>query len=166
SLALERVEVANRTQVSLRSWEKCLSSQNVHREPALDAVENNSLNRRFLVVGLFDLIPCAQPLRLLVRKVDVTFLGLALLAHDIDFLAGLKFGFTLVIENFSKRKHAFRLCADIDHDVGGSDLEDCALQYVVLGHGLFALGRETFERTRKIVSGRLRVFGGGSSWGR
>ena len=52
-----------------------------------------------LVVSFLDLFPGPQALRLLVREVDVALFGLALVAHDVDFVARLELGLALVIEH-------------------------------------------------------------------
>ena len=57
-------------------------------------------DRRLVVVSLLDVVPRAQALGLLVREVDVAFLGLALFAHHVDFVAGLEPGLALVVQNF------------------------------------------------------------------
>ncbi len=117
-LALHAVQIADGAQVDLRAGQERMRAMDVDRQTALDAVDDDGLDGLLLVVGLFDFFPGVNALRLLVREVDVAFFGLALVAHDVDFIAGLELGIALMIEHLRKRQHAFRLGADIDHHVG------------------------------------------------
>ena len=114
-LALHAVEVADGAQVYLRAGQEGARAENVDGEAAFDAFDDDGFDRLLLVVGFFDFVPGVNALRLLVRKVDVAFLGLALVAHHVDFVAGLELGLALVIEHFGERQHAFGLGADVDH---------------------------------------------------
>ena len=106
---------------------------------------NDSLDRLLLVVGLLDFFPGMNALRLLVRQVDVALFGLALVAHDVDLIAGLELGIALVIENFRQRQHAFRLGADIHDHMRAGQLQNRALDDAVFTHRLFGFGRERFQ---------------------
>ena len=117
-LALHAVQIADGAQVNLRAGQKRVRAENVDGQAALDAVDDDGLDRLLLVVRLLDFFPGVNALRLLVREVDVAFLGLALVAHHVDLVAGLELGLALVIEHFRQRQHAFRLGADIDDHVG------------------------------------------------
>ena len=86
-------------------------------------------------------------------KVDIAFLGFALFPHHIDGIAGLELGLALVVQHFGQRQHAFRLGANIDHDVGGGQLQHRALEDVVLTGGFFALCGEGFQRGGEIFHG-------------
>src|SRR3954451_1283645 len=121
-LALHAVEIADGPQVDLRAWQESVCAMDVDRESAFDAVDDDSLNGLFLVVGFLNDFPGVNALRLLERQVDVAFFSLALRAHDFDLVAGLELGLALVIKNFSERQHAFRLRSDIDHDVSAGEL--------------------------------------------
>src|SRR5262249_11762274 len=156
-LALQSVEVANRAQIHLRSRKERTCPHDVHCDPTFDAVDHQCLNRLFLIMSPLDLVPGVQALRLLVRKVDVAFLGLTLVTHHINFLPGLKFRIALMIEDFRNRKHAFRLGADVNNDVSRSKLQHCAAYDAVLADSLFRFGGKGFKSRRKI-------FGWGSSW--
>src|ERR1700704_6568111 len=76
SLALHAIQIANRAQIHLRAWQERARAEDVYREPALDALDNHSLDRLLLVVSLFDFFPGVDALRLLVREIDVAFLSL------------------------------------------------------------------------------------------
>src|SRR5581483_9648568 len=86
-LPLEGVQVADWTQINLRAGQKRARAHDVDGDPALDAVDHESLDRLLFVMRLLDFVPGMQALRLLMREIDVTFLGFTLLAHDINFLA-------------------------------------------------------------------------------
>ena len=151
--ALEDVEIAQRTQVGLGPRQECLGAQNIDRQAALDALDHHRLDRLLLVVGLLNLVPGAQPLRLLVGEVDVTLLGLTLVAHDGDLVARLKTRLAGVVHHFGDGEHAFGLGADIHHHVGGGNLQHRALDDIVFAGSFFRLGGETLE-------GGGEVFGG------
>ena len=87
-------------------------------------------------------------------EVDVPLFCLALLPHDVDFVAGLDLGLAFVVENLGQRQHAFGLRADINHDVGGSELQHRAFEDVVLaGLLFFHFGGESFESGGKVIVG-------------
>jgi hypothetical protein len=126
---------------------------NVDGESALDAVQDDSMNGFLLVIGFLDFFPGVNALRLLVREVDVAFLGLALAAHDVDRVAGLELRLALVVEDFRQRQHAFRFRADVDYDMGRRQLEDRPLNHVIVtGLRLFGFGREAFQGRGKILA--------------
>ena len=116
-LALHAVEVADGTHIHLRTGQERARAENVDGEAAFDAFDHDCFDRLLVVIGLLNFVPCVNALRLLVREVDVAFLGLALVAHHVDFVAGLYLGLALVIEHFGERQHAFRLGANVDHHV-------------------------------------------------
>ncbi len=126
-LALHAIQVADRAQVNLRAGQERVRAMDIDREAALDAVDDDCLDRLLLVVGLLDFFPGMDALRLLEGEVDVAFLGLALGAHDLDLVAGLELGLALVIEHFSQRQHAFRLGADIDDHVSAGEFRTVPL---------------------------------------
>ena len=88
-LALQAVEVADRAQIDLRTGQERARAENVDGQAALDAIDDAGLDRSLVVVGLLDLVPGVQTLRLLVREVDVALFGVAGLAHDGDLVAAL-----------------------------------------------------------------------------
>ena len=154
-LALHSVEIADRTQIDLRAGQEGVRADDVDSEAALDAVNHHRLDRLLLVVGLLDFFPGVNALRLLVREVDVAFFGLSLVAHDVNFVAGLELGLALVVEHFGQRQHAFRLGADIDDDVRRRQLEHRALDDAVFADGLFGLGGEASRAQRRNPRRRL-----------
>ena len=126
------------TQIRLRPRQERLGAQNIDGQAALDALDHRRLDRLLLVVRLLNLVPGAQPLRLLVGEVDVAFLGLTLVAHDGDLVAGLEARLAGVVHHFGDGEHAFGLGADIHHHVGGGNLQHRALDDVVFAGGFFA----------------------------
>ncbi len=76
-VTLQAVEVAHRAQIDLRAGQESARAKNVDRQAALDAIDDASLYRSLVVVGLLNLVPGAQTLRLLVREVDVALFGVA-----------------------------------------------------------------------------------------
>ena len=98
-LTLQGIEIADRTQIDLRTRQEGAGAENVDRQASLDAIDDTSLDRGLLVEGFVDLVPGAQTLRLLVREVDVAFFGVAGLAHDGDLVAALHRHVAFVVLN-------------------------------------------------------------------
>ena len=118
-LALQAVEIADRAKVDLGAGQERARAENVDRQAALDAVDDASLDGGLVVVGFLDLVPGVQALRLLVGEIDVALFGVALLAHDVDFVAGLDVDVAFVVLELGHRYDAFGLVADVDDDVLG-----------------------------------------------
>src|SRR6267154_3811822 len=85
------------------------------------------------------------------REVDVALFGLALVAHHVDFVTGLELGIALVIETLDNRRHAFRLRAYVYDDMSRSQLNDRALDYVVLAYRFFGFSLEVLEGGCEII---------------
>ena len=75
-------------------------------------------------------------------EIDITFLSLALLPHDVDLITGLELGVALVIENLGDRQHAFGFGANIDHDVSRRKLQHGAFEHVIFADRFLALASE------------------------
>src|ERR1700685_926611 len=159
-LALHSIEITDRTKVHLRTGQEGACAQNVDRQSTFDAVDHDSLNRLFLVVRLLDFVPRVDALRLLVREVDVAFLGLALVAHYVDFIARLESWLAFVVENLGQRQHAFRLGPDIDDHVGRRQLQDRSLDHAVFADSFLGLAGEGLERRSEVVHRGHRFFVG------
>src|SRR5580658_2510332 len=152
-LALHAIEIANGPQVYLRARQESVRAKNIDGKAAFNAVNNHGIDWLLFVVGLLDLFPGVNALRLLVREVDVAFLGLALLAHHIDFVAGLELGLALVIEHFRQRQHAFRLGTDIDDHVGRGELQHRAFNDAVFTDRFFGFGGEGLQHGGEVLGG-------------
>src|ERR1700739_3923693 len=163
--SLHAIQVANRAQIDLRAGQERAGTRDIDGQPAFDTVDHHRLDRLLLVIGGLDVVPRTQPLRLLMRKVDVAFLGFTLIAHHVDFVARLEAGFALVVENFSERQHAFRLGADVDHDMLVGQLQHGAFDDAVFADRLLGFSGEGFECGCEIVNVRCRLFFGGGSNG-
>ena len=147
-LALHAIEIAHRPQVNLRAGQKGARAHDVHGQAALDAVDDPGLHRSLVVVGLLDLVPGLQALRLLVREIDVAFLGVARFAHDGDFVAALHRDVALGVGKLGNRNDAFGFVADVHHHVLRRDLQYGAgddLLFVERSFGLGLLLLEAFE---------------------
>src|SRR5271166_7049225 len=153
---LQAVQVAHRTQFHLRARQKRARAQNVHRQAALDAVDDARLDRSFFVIGLLDVVPRLQALGLVVRQVDIAFLGVSLVAHHGDFLSRLHGHVAFAVGEFSDGNHALGLVADIDHNVLRRNLQDGArddLFVVEGGFGLSLFLLEGLERGGEVFHG-------------
>ena len=153
TLALHAVEVVHRAQVNLRSRQEGARTVDVHGDAALGALYDDGANRLVFAVGLFNVIPGAESLGFQEREVDVSLFVLTLVAHDVNFVAGLEPGIALMVQHLGQRQHAFRLGADIHHHVGGRELEHRTLEHVVFADGLRGLGREAVEHRGEVLGG-------------
>src|SRR5437879_11862491 len=70
-LALHAIQIADRTQVDLRAGQECVRAMDVDRESALDAVDDDGIDRLLLVVGFLNYFPGMDALRLLEGEIDV-----------------------------------------------------------------------------------------------
>ena len=155
-LALERIQIVNRTNVNLRTGQKGTGAVDIHSYSALDAVDDDARNRLLLVVSLLNVIPRVQPLGLLVGEANGAIGADAAIHHDRDFVAGLELDRAGVVLHLGDRYHAFGLGAEIDHDMGRGDLDHGALNEAVRGV-FFWLGS---SRVLVVFEGGGEVFGG------
>src|ERR1039458_1023481 len=152
-LALHALKIPDGPQIHLRSWQKSSRAQDVDGEPAFGPLNHCRLNWPLFAVSFLHLIPGVNARRLLVREVDVAFLGVSLLAHHINFVARLYLRLAFVIQHYREGQHAFRLGAHIHYNVGGSQFEHCAFNHAVFSHGFFRLRGEALERRGEILAG-------------
>src|SRR6266849_1134886 len=152
-LALHAVQITDGAQIDLRPWQKSAGAHDIDGQPALDAIDDDGLDGLPLVVRFLNFVPGMNALRLLVREIDVAFLGLTLVAHYVDFVAGLEPRIAFVVENFRERQHAFRLGTDVDDHVGARQLEHGAFDHTVFADGFFGFRGESFERGGKVFAG-------------
>ena len=129
----QRVEIADRADVDLRSGQK-RAHADVDRQPALDALDDASDDDLPLGVGLLDLVPDLHLLGLLARQHDVAFAILGALEQYVHDVAGLDGDLAVLVEEFADGDEAFGLVADIDDDVGLGDLEDSAFDDLAFRH--------------------------------
>src|ERR1700722_19222853 len=61
-----------------------------------------------------------------------------------------------MIENLGNRRHAFRLCADVDDDMGCGQLDDRSLDYMVVADCFLSLVLEVVQGRGEIVAGGCR----------
>ena len=164
-LSLHAVEIANGTQIDLRAGQEGVGSENIDGQSAFDAVDDDGLDRPLFVMRLLDFFPGVDALRLLVREVDVTFLGLSLVAHYIDFVARLEPGLALVVEHFGERSMPSDLAPMSTTTWVARELEHRALDHTVVSHRLFGFRGERLERRGEILVVRLVVAAESSRFG-
>ena len=107
--------------IHLRARQERNRATEIHGDSALHALDNFTGDVALIVVGLFDGLPGMGALRLLMRELGIAFLGLAMLHHDQDLVAGLELGIAGGIEGLSDGHQPFRLAANIHHDVVGCE---------------------------------------------
>ena len=88
-LAAQRVEVADRTDVDLRAGQE-RADADVHREAALDPLDDAADDDLALGVGLLDLVPDLHLLGFFAREDDVAFAVFGALEQHVDDVAGLR----------------------------------------------------------------------------
>ena len=125
-LAAQRVEVAHRAHVDLRSGQE-RADADVDREPALDALDDAADDDLALGVGLLDLVPDLHLLGFFAREDDVAFAILGALEQHVDDVAGLHGDLAVLVEELADRDDAFGLVADVDDHFRRGHLENGAL---------------------------------------
>jgi hypothetical protein len=125
-LAAQRVEIAHRTHVDLRAGQE-RADADVHREPALDALDDAADDDLALGIGLLDFVPDLHLLGFFAREDDVAFAVFGPLEQDVDDVAGLNRDLAVLVEELVDRDDAFGFVADVDDDFGGRDFENRSL---------------------------------------
>ena len=100
-MTFDGIQITHRPQVCLGSGQESLGPEDVYRQTAFNTFDNRGLDWFLLVISLLNLVPGAQALRLLMGKINVSFLGFALIAHHIDFVTRLELGLALVIQHLA-----------------------------------------------------------------
>src|SRR5262249_30086599 len=125
-LPAQRIEVADRTHVDLRSGEEGADAD-VHREATLDPLDDAADDDLALGIGLLDLVPDLHLLGFFARENDVAFAIFGALEEHVDDIAGLHGDLPGLVEELVDRDDAFRFVTDVDDHFRGRDLEDRAL---------------------------------------
>ena len=116
-LAAQRVEVADRAHVDLRAGQE-RADADVHREAALDPLDDAADDDLALGVGLLDLVPDLHLLGFFAREDDVAFAVFGALEQHVDDVAGLHGDLAGLVEELVDGDDAFGLVADVDDDFG------------------------------------------------
>ena len=117
-LAAQRVEV-RAAHVDLRSGQE-RADADVHRQAALDALDDAADDDLALGIGLLDLVPNLHLLGFFAREHDVAFAVFGALEQHVDDVAGLDRHLAALIQKFGDRDNAFRHY-DVDDDLRRSD---------------------------------------------
>ncbi len=128
-LAAQRVEIAHRTHVDLRAGQE-RADADVHREPALDALDDAADDDLALGIGLLDLVPDLHLLGFFAREHDVAVAIFRALEQHVDRVAGLHGHFAALVEKFVDADDAFGFVADVDDNFRRGDFEHCALHHL------------------------------------
>src|SRR5581483_513648 len=147
-LAEVAIEVPRRPQVGMRAGEE-RGDADVDAQPALHLADDRALDGALALVGLLDLAPDLELLRLLPREADVARLGVARLEVDVDVVAFLHVDGAVARRELGDRDLAFRFVADVDRDVVAADVHDAARDDVA---GLRAL-QALFEEGPEVLLG-------------
>src|SRR5262249_33145444 len=126
------IEVVGWMRIHLRSRHERLHAD-IHREPATHAPQHSPVDRELLLESLLQVIPDANPMRLLVREQHVTLWPLAVIDHHVDHLARLHLYFAVCVLKLFDRNQAFGLVTEIDYYFLGVDFENGALQDLAFG---------------------------------
>ena len=125
-LAAQGVEVPDRAHVDLRAGQE-RAHADVHREPALDALDDAADDDLALGVGLLDVVPDLHLLGFFAREDDVAFTVLGALEQHVDDVAGLDGDLAGFVDELVDGDDAFGLVADVDDHFGRGDFQDGAL---------------------------------------
>src|SRR5437016_13695292 len=153
-LADVAVEVARRAEIGVRAGEE-RGHADVHLEPALHLADDRPFDRAVALVGLLDLAPDLELLRLLPREDDVTRLGVARLEVDVDLVALVHGELALARGELVDRDGALGLVADVDRDRVASDEDDPAGDDLAL----LRLLQAPLEEGTKVLFGADRAIG-------
>src|SRR5437016_3273768 len=115
ALADVAIEVARRPDVGVRAGEE-RGHADVHLEHALRRADERPFDRAVALVGLLDLAPDLELLRLLPREDDVARLGVARLEVDVDLVALVHGELALARGELVDRDGSLGLVADVDRD--------------------------------------------------
>ena len=125
-LAAQRVEVAHGADVDLRAGQE-RADADVHREAALDPLDDAADDDLLLGVGLLDVVPDLHLLGFFAREDDVAFTVFGALEQHVDDVAGLDGDLAGLVDELVDRDDAFGLVADVDDDFRRRDFEDGSL---------------------------------------
>ena len=116
-LAAQRVGIPDRTHVDLRPGQE-RADADVHRQPALDPLDDAADDDLPLGVGLLGVVPDLHLLGLFAREDDVAFTVLGALEEHVDDIAGLDGYLAGFVDELVDGDDAFGLVADVDNHLG------------------------------------------------
>ncbi len=125
-LSAQRVEIADRPHVDLRSGEE-RADADVDRQSALDPFDDAADDDLPLDVGLLDLVPDLHLLRFFAREDDVAVAIFGALEQHVDDVAGFDGDLAGLVQELRNRDDAFGLVADVDDHFRRGHLEHGAL---------------------------------------
>src|SRR5262245_12473920 len=132
-LAAQRVEVADGTDVDLRSGQE-RAHADVHGEATLDALDDAADDDLTLGVGLLDLVPGLHLLRFFAGEHNVAFAVFGALEQHVDDVAGLDCDLAVLVDELVNGNDALALVADVDNDFRRRYLENGALDDLTFRH--------------------------------
>src|SRR6185312_8758828 len=120
-LADVAVQIANGSNLNLRTRQECLDAD-VNGKAALDAADNQALDRRLFRDCLFEGVPNFVAERLFMAD-EIAALGLFALDNNFDRVARLELGIAVDICDLLDRDQPLGLQSNIDDDVLVRDLD-------------------------------------------
>src|SRR6195952_2410148 len=149
----QRCDVADRSDIDLRTRQGGHRAVEVDGEAALDLVEDDAVNLLVVVEGLLELAPAFLAARLVARQHGFAERILDAVEKHLDLVAYLEFAFLAGSGEFTQRHAAFGLEADVDDghvllDRNNDALDDGAFLQI-------AAGKALVEHRGKIVAGRI-----------
>src|ERR1043166_1879165 len=124
----QRIQIANRPSVDLRSGQKRCDAVDVDPHPALNPLSHASFNRASFFESLFQIVPGAEPDGIGARQYWKALAGLHVLNEHVDFVAALD-GQLTVFHEFVLVNDAFRLVAEINYDASFRDSDHGAAHH-------------------------------------
>src|SRR5436190_6891380 len=149
----QRSDVADRTDIDLRTRQEGDSSVEIDGEAALDLVEDDAVNLLVVVEGLLELAPAFLAARLVARQHGFAKRIFDPVEEHLDLVANLEIAFAAGAGEFAQRHAAFGLQADVDD---GHVLFNC--NYLALDDGAFlqiAAGEGLVQHCSEIVTRRI-----------
>src|SRR6185436_540410 len=99
----------------------------VHRQAALDPLDDAADDDLAFRIGLLDFVPDLHLLGFFAREDDVAFAVFGALEQDVDDVAGLNRDLAGLVQELVDRDDALGFVADVDNDFGGGDFENRSL---------------------------------------
>ena len=106
------IQIANRAQIRLRSWQKCLDTD-IHRKTAFNARQNNALNHLVIIMGFLDIVPYLDLGGFFFGKNDDFVFIIPPFHHDLNRIAGLDDDIPILIPKFVNSDLTLGFVSDI-----------------------------------------------------
>src|SRR5260370_9855098 len=153
-LVSQRIQIANRAHIDLRSRQKRRDAIDVDAQAPFDALNDSSFDYRAIVVSFFEIVPRAQTNSISAPNRRIAFAGLHVLDEHIDLVATLA-GNLPIFHEFVGIDDAFRLIAKMHNHAALGNADDGATDnFAFLKRRLLLL--KLIQKPAEILARRTR----------